>query len=161
MTPTRRYTLHRMTVRVVREPGLVNPRVFASSKNVVAALQAIDALPDDGQEHFGIFCVDAQNREIGWWTVGTGTLSASLVSPREIFRTALLTPGCASIILAHNHPSGVPTPSKDDLRLTAEIVKAGALVDIRVLDHVILGTGTSKYVSLADEGEMTPSPIPQ
>jgi DNA repair protein RadC len=78
-----------------------------------------------------------------------GTLDASLVSPREVFRLAVVE-GAAAIILAHNHPSGDPAPSPDDRAVTRQIAEAGRALGIPVLDHVILGDG--RYVSLAEEG---------
>ena len=81
--------------------------------------------------------------------VSEGTLSASLVHPREVFKPAILEPA-ASIILLHNHPSGDPTPSREDIRLTRQLVECARLLDLRIHDHVVIGRG--RYVSLAERG---------
>ena len=81
--------------------------------------------------------------------VSEGTLSASLVHPREVFKPAILE-SAASIILLHNHPSGDPTPSQEDLRLTRQLVECSRLMDLRIHDHVVIGRG--RYVSFAEKG---------
>jgi DNA repair protein RadC len=81
--------------------------------------------------------------------VSVGTLSTTLVHPREVFRPALLEP-TASLILLHNHPSGDPTPSREDVRLTRQLVESAHLLDLRLHDHVVIGQG--KYVSMAERG---------
>jgi DNA repair protein RadC len=82
--------------------------------------------------------LDVKNRVIGIHTVSIGTLCASLVSAREVFKAAILC-NAASIILAHNHPSGDLTPSPEDIQVTKHLRDAGKLLDIEVLDHVIVG----------------------
>ena len=81
--------------------------------------------------------------------ISFGSLNASIVHPRELFREAI---NCraAAVILAHNHPSGDPTPSPEDVALTRKLVEAGSLLDIPVLDHLILGDG--KFISLKEKG---------
>lgn len=86
--------------------------------------------------------------------VSTGSLNATIVHPREVFGPALRMLGVSSVILAHNHPSGDPTPSKEDLELTSRLRKAGDLLQIPVYDHVIIGGGTNNYVSLKEHGSM-------
>jgi DNA repair protein RadC len=93
--------------------------------------------------------LDAQNRLVAAHEVSTGTLSASLVHPREVFGPALRILGVASVVLLHNHPSGDVTPSREDLRLTRQLVDSGKLLDIPVHDHVIVGSGNQDYTSLA------------
>src|SRR5437899_11123120 len=85
--------------------------------------------------------LDQKNKVIGINTVSMGSLTASVVHPREVFKIAILA-NCASIILGHNHPSSDPTPSKEDRALTARLVEAGKLLGISVIDHVIIGDGT-------------------
>jgi DNA repair protein RadC len=80
-----------------------------------------------------------------------GTLNASLVHPREVFRAAIKY-SSASIICAHNHPSGDPAPSPEDISLTKRLVEAGQLVGIEVLDHLIIGDG--RFVSLKEQGHL-------
>lgn len=97
------------------------------------------------REHFIIMLLNRKNGIIGINTVSVGDLSSSIVHPREVFKPAIVA-GAASIILAHNHPSGDPTPSNNDLRVTRRIKEAGDILGIDVLDHIIIGDG--RYASL-------------
>ena len=81
--------------------------------------------------------------------VSSGSLNASIVHPRELFQRAILA-NCAAVIVAHNHPSGDPSPSPEDISLTRKLIEAGELLDIPVLDHVILGYGC--YASFKEKG---------
>lgn len=101
------------------------------------------------REHFVAFFLDAKMNILRRSTIHIGTLTASLVGPREVFREAIREGAC-SVIVAHNHPSGDPTPSPEDLDVTERLVEIGKLLDIPVLDHVIIGQ--DKYVSLRDRG---------
>jgi DNA repair protein RadC len=84
--------------------------------------------------------LDTKNRVIGLNLVSIGILDSTLVSPREVFKPALLA-NAASVIIAHNHPSGDPAPSPEDRRVTQTLSEAGKLLGVDVLDHVILGEG--------------------
>ena len=108
-------------------------------------------LADVDREHFVVLMLDQKNKIIGINTVSVGSLTASVVHSREVFEPAILS-NAAAIILAHNHPSGAPQPSQEDRVLTVRLVAAGKLLGISVLDHVIIGDGTSAYFSFADEG---------
>jgi DNA repair protein RadC len=112
---------------------------------VHAYLEGVD------REHFVVLMLDQKNKVIGINTVSVGSLTASVVHPREVFKPAILS-NAAAIILAHNHPSGAPQPSQEDRVLTVRLVTAGKLLGISILDHVIIGDGTSAYFSFADEG---------
>lgn len=108
------------------------------------------------EEIFWVLLLDTKNRLKGQPQVVTrGILDASLVHPREVFREAVRT-STSSVILAHNHPSGDSTPSQEDLRVTRQLIDAGKLLDIRVLDHVIVGiesdTDSSGFTSLREAG---------
>lgn len=94
--------------------------------------------PDADREKFVTLFLDARNRITGSEVVSVGSLNASLVHPREVFKAAILK-SAAAIILVHNHPSGDVTPSRDDLDLTVRMVKAGQIIGIEVLDHLIIG----------------------
>jgi DNA repair protein RadC len=100
-------------------------------------------------EVFTVLMLDARNRLIKEQRVSEGSLTASIVHPREVFKMAIIE-SAASVIFMHNHPSGDPTPSQDDLKITRQLVEAGRLIDIRVLDHIILGY--KKFTSLASKG---------
>jgi DNA repair protein RadC len=106
-------------------------------------------LEDLPVEEFHVAVLDTQHRMERDVTVTRGLLSASLVHPREVFREAIAE-RAASIILVHNHPSGDPTPSADDRKVTSQLVAAGRLLDIPVHDHVIIGRG--RYASFAESG---------
>src|SRR5881296_3675950 len=93
-------------------------------------------LPDADREHFVVILLDQKHGVIGINTVSVGSLTASIVKPREVFKPAILA-NAAAIICGHNHPSGDPGPSQDDRALTHKLVQAGKLLDIDVLDHVI------------------------
>ena len=92
----------------------------------------------------------AQHRIVGLHTVSVGCLTRSLVHPREVYKPAILA-SAAAIIVAHNHPSGDPEPSADDIALTRRLVAAGELLGIKLLDHLVLGEDGS-YVSLSERG---------
>jgi DNA repair protein RadC len=104
------------------------------------------------REHMVVVFLDTKNQPIGQHTVSIGTLNATLVEPREVFKTVLLA-NANSIILAHNHPSGCLTPSADDNAVTQRIARAGALLNIRLLDHVILAPDGSFYSYKNDRPE--------
>jgi DNA repair protein RadC len=101
------------------------------------------------REVFRIALLDAQNGLLRDRIISEGTLSASLVHPREVFKPAILE-SAASVILLHNHPSGDPTPSREDIRLTRQLVECARLLDLSIHDHVIVGRG--RYVSFAEKG---------
>ena len=101
------------------------------------------------REKFVVLLLDAKHRPIGVNTVSVGSLTASIVSPREVFKPAIVG-NAAALLLAHNHPSGDPAPSAEDIELTKRLRDAGELLGIRVLDHVILGDG--KHYSFVDAG---------
>jgi DNA repair protein RadC len=101
------------------------------------------------RERFVVVWLNSANRVTGYEVVSEGTLNASLVHPREIFRGAIVAT-CASIVVAHNHPSGNPEPSAEDITITRQVVEAGKIVGIPVHDHVIFAD--DKYTSLAERG---------
>jgi DNA repair protein RadC len=104
-------------------------------------------LADLAAEELHVLILDSQHRMAKDVTVTRGLLNSSPVHAREVFREAIAE-SAAAVVLVHNHPSGDPTPSADDLRVTADLVAGGRLVDIPVFDHVIVGRGG--YVSLAE-----------
>lgn len=105
-------------------------------------------LEDEAQEVFIAILLNTQHRVIGYTEVSRGTVDASLVHPREVFRVAILQ-NAAALVVAHNHPSGIPTPSREDIAVTKSLWQAGRILGIRVLDSVIVGHGGA-YESLAD-----------
>jgi DNA repair protein RadC len=121
--------------------------VLSGPAEVYAAFAPL--MEDQKREVFRIALLDAQNTLLRDRIVSEGTLSATLVHPREVFKPAILE-AAASVILLHNHPSGDPTPSREDIRLTRQLVECARLLDLRIHDHVIIGHG--RFVSLAERG---------
>lgn len=103
----------------------------------------------ENREHMCALLLNAKNHIIAWETISIGSLTASVVHPREVFKPAIVK-GAVSIILVHNHPSGDPTPSKEDIEVTARMVQVGKVMDIPVFDHIIVGG--DKFVSLKEKG---------
>ena len=106
-------------------------------------------MKDLRKEVFRVLLLSRSNRLIKEVTISEGTLDASIVHPRDVFREALLE-SAAGVILLHNHPSGNPNPSEEDLRITKQLVEAGRVMGIKVYDHIILAG--EDYHSLADDG---------
>ena len=121
------------------------------------------------REHFVVLLLDAKNGMLGFHTVSIGSLTSSLVHPREVFKLVVLHNdtvkaqaitkevceqsircSAAAMILMHNHPSGDPGPSQEDLHITKRLREIGEVVSVRVLDHLIFGDG--RYVSFVDDG---------
>ncbi len=108
-------------------------------------------LAKEAKENFVALHLDSKNRIICYDTVSIGSLNASIVHPREVYKAALLS-SAAAILFIHNHPSGETTPSREDFEITARLKDAGELLGIRVLDHLIVGeTG---YNSFANNGTL-------
>ena len=101
------------------------------------------------REHFRVILLNSKNRVLSVETISVGTLNASIVHPREGLKPAIMK-SAAAIILVHNHPTGVPTPSQEDIAITKRFVKAGEIVGIDVLDHIIIGNG--QFQSLKELG---------
>jgi DNA repair protein RadC len=111
---------------------------------------AVYLMPEFGSchvEQFGVVILDSKHRVLKTRLISVGSLDASVVHPREVFRAAVLG-GAAAVVLFHNHPSGDPTPSPEDCELTRRLIAAGELMGIEVLDHVILAE--LRYVSMRD-----------
>ncbi len=107
-------------------------------------------LKDLKKENFVVLCLDGRNRLLRKETVSIGTLNASLVHPREVFKPAIEV-SAASVIIVHNHPSGDPEPSREDIKVSNQIVKAGEILGIPVIDHVIIG---DRAYSFKDKGQI-------
>lgn len=128
-----------------REPG---QRPIIRSPQDAADL-VMSELRYQTKEHFMALLLSTKNHVIARAIISVGSLNASIVHPRELFREAI-SYSAAAVILVHNHPSGDPTPSQEDISLTKQLVEAGNLLTISVLDHVIIGDG--KYVSFKEKG---------
>lgn len=127
---------------------------IVSPEDVLMVLRERARLAEE--EVFWVLLLDTKNRLQGPpLVVSKGTLNASLAHPREVFKAAVRA-SCSTIVLAHNHPSGDPTPSAEDVRITRQLVEAGRIVEIQILDHIILGRRSAEdrldYVSLRETG---------
>jgi len=132
--------------RLASSAGSVRAVVRSAADVASLLLPEMRFLPE---ERFREIVLNAKNEVLKVIEVSVGTLNASLVHPREVYREAIRYSG-ASIIVAHNHPSGNVTPSREDERLTKRLASAGELIGIPLLDHVIIGDG--KFLSLKEEG---------
>ncbi len=129
--------------RLPEAPAISSPRD--------AANLLMEELRHHREEHFIVLFLNTKNRVIARQTLSIGSLNASVVHPREVFRAAIRR-SSASILCAHNHPSGDPTPSPEDIQLTRRLAEAGQLIGIEVLDHIVIGD--NRFVSLKELGCM-------
>ena len=134
------------------------PLVKEASKGSVKTPEDVCRLCGDlrdlAQESFHVLCMNAKNNLMNRHLVTVGLVDASLVHPREVLRPAI-TEGSSALVLVHNHPSGDPTPSAEDIRITKQLVEAGRIVDIKVLDHIIIGRNgehNKGFVSMREDG---------
>lgn len=108
-------------------------------------------MEESDREQLVVCCLDTKNQPLNLHVVSIGSLNASIVHPREVFKAAILS-NAASIILFHNHPSGDPTPSSEDLCASERIRDCGKLIGIDLLDHII--TGEDSYYSMREKGDL-------
>jgi DNA repair protein RadC len=139
-----------LKVKVVRQ-GTANyaPAGFACAADIYSRMKSY--FSELGQEEFWVLLCDVKNQVTGSTMISRGSLDASLVHPREVFRPAVAGTA-ANVVLVHNHPSGDPEPSSEDIEMTHRLCEAGRLLGIPVLDHIVLGR--DNYVSLAERGEV-------
>jgi DNA repair protein RadC len=133
--------------RLQLESPLERPQILSpadAANLVMVEMQSLE------QEHLKVILLDTKHRVVETPTIYKGSLNASIVRVGELFREAIRA-NAAAVIVAHNHPSGDPTPSREDLAITRQMVEAGQLLDINVLDHIVIGQG--RFVSLLERGE--------
>jgi DNA repair protein RadC len=146
--PKNPYAVPRYRVMLVRDGRAIPAREpFRDSAGAFALLRPL--FTDLDREHFVICGLDAKHAIIGVNVVSTGTLTHTIVHPREIFKPLILM-NAAACLCAHNHPSGDPTPSQEDVLLTNRVRSAATLLGITLLDHLVLGE--ERYYSFADQG---------
>jgi DNA repair protein RadC len=122
------------------------PQLLAPSQTVAYLMPVFGGRVN---EQFGVVLLDTKYRVIRTAVVATGTLNTTVVEPRDVFREAAMS-AAAAVVVFHNHPSGDPAPSRDDVELTSRLKAAGTLMGIQVLDHVVLGDG--RYFSFKESG---------
>jgi DNA repair protein RadC len=148
-TPAKRVNIVR--IQMVRETSLLYPaRRVRMARDVVELFR--EFLQETDREQFFLLCLNTKNEPTAIHTVSIGSLDSSIVHPREVFKAAILA-NSASVIVAHNHPSGDPTPSREDIQVTQMLKEAGNLLGITVLDHIIVGS-EGAYYSLKERGDM-------
>jgi DNA repair protein RadC len=133
MTDSPKYLVRESAVFAVRK-RFPEPKPVRGPEDVEALCSKLRAA---GQEVFAVLLLDARHNCFRVEVVSVGSLNASIVHPREVFRAAIIH-GAASIVAAHNHPSGDPEPSEEDLTITRRLAQVGELVGIALLDHVIV-----------------------
>ncbi len=130
-----KYIVPEMRLALIKEPG-GKPLSIGGPDDLE---RFVEPLKHYSEEHFVAFHLDAKNQVTGYHIVSHGTVSASLVHPREVFKAALLANSHA-IIVAHNHPAGSMAPSVEDIEVTETLIKAGDLMGIKVIDHIIVSS---------------------
>ncbi len=141
-----RWVGYRTYVKLVRTGRERAPYHIKSPADVYRAFEQLSACD---RERFFALHLDARSCVCGVELVSQGSLNSTIISPREVYKSALLA-NAAGVIVLHNHPSGDPTPSADDRAVTRHLIEAGRLLDIPLYDHVVIGDG--RYVSFAEAG---------
>lgn len=142
-----------VTTRLIRESGPWYVTGYIKSPDdVYKMVQDYLDLENCDREHFVVIYLNRKGSVTAANVVSIGGLHSSIVHPREVFKPAILT-SSSSMILVHNHPSGDPTPSHEDIELTRRLINAGDILGIKVLDHIIIGAN-GKNVSLKAQGNM-------
>ncbi len=138
-------------VFLVYEGSLQDRPIITSTEEAKALFKDYWARhPANDQEQFVVACLDTKHRVQCIVRVTVGTLDASLVHPREVFKPAIIE-GSSAVLLSHNHPSGNPEPSREDIQVTDRLTEAGKLIGISVLDHIIHGDGTGEIRSIREQ----------
>jgi DNA repair protein RadC len=140
-------------VVLVKEKGAMYDvqKKIESPYDAYKAITEITKVQEEAQEVFGILILNTKNKIVAVHEVSRGALNSSLVHPREVFKPAVLH-NAAAIICFHNHPSGDPEPSREDIEITKRLVEAGKIMGIEILDHIIVGD--DRYVPLKERGVM-------
>ncbi len=145
------YRLKTFRVQFVAErPEYPGGSHCRSSSDVERVAREVYRTLDADKEHFLLLAMDNKNRVNGFKVVSTGSLTASIVHPREVWRSALHL-CAAAVVFVHNHPSGDPAPSQEDQEITRRLKETGEVLGIRVLDHVVLGDN-ERFFSFSDKG---------
>ncbi len=137
-----------VSLRMVKENSITySNRVISSPADSADIIS--DFIEDCDREQMIVCCLDTKNQPTSISVVSIGSLNSAIVHPREVYKTAVLS-NASSIIIAHNHPSGITEPSSEDISLTNRLDEAGKIIGIKLLDHLIIGF--SEYYSFKEEG---------
>jgi len=145
------YSIPVFACQIVREGRVRVDERIINNPSVAAAI-LWEHLAGVDREHFVVLFLTTRNRVTGVHTVSMGSLDMTVVHPREVFKAAILA-NAAAIIVGHNHPSGDPSPSPDDVAISQKLVRGGELLGIAVLDSLVLGD-EGRYVSLQETGRL-------
>ena len=140
-----------VNVRLVKEPALYSAQPIKTPEDVLRVVA--DELKSYDREVFAIINLKSNGQIINLNVCSIGTLNASLISPREVMKSAILS-NAAAFIALHNHPSGNCSPSSEDIETTRRLAECGEILDIRMLDHIIVAGETGKMLSMKAEGMM-------
>ena len=143
-----RYSLETFRIKLKLQDADPRSDVLTPSQ-AAAVTRSILEHNDVDQEHFFVLLLDTRSRLMGYKLISTGSLNASTIHPRDVFKAAILG-GAAAVILAHNHPSGDPRPSQEDRNITRILSEAGKLLEMPVYDHVVVGS--EGYFSFREAG---------
>lgn len=138
------YKIDVVNIRLVKEPSLYSTTPIKSPEDVLKVIGK--EMSEYDREMFGVLNLATDGKVINFNIVSMGTLSVSVISPREVFKSSILA-NAANIIAVHNHPSGNTKPSKDDMKITTQLSEAGNLLGIPLLDHIIIGGTTGEQFS--------------
>lgn len=138
-----------VNIRLVREPSFYGDEPVSSPGDALRVVA--DELKGYDREVFAVLNLKTNGRPINLNICSVGTLDASLVSPREVFKSCILS-NAAAFIAIHNHPSGTPAPSNEDMAITERLSDCARLMDIRMLDHIIIAGETGELFSFKEKG---------
>jgi DNA repair protein RadC len=142
------------SLKQIKEKSVVyglDSKMIRSPEDAYGIITEVLDLGSESVENFGIITLNTKNIVAGLHVLAKGTLNACLVHPREVFKAAILN-NAASVVCFHNHPSGDPTPSPEDIKMTQRLMEVGEILGIEVLDHVIVGEG--RFISLKEYGHI-------
>jgi DNA repair protein RadC len=138
-----------VSIKMIKEGSILYKERKISSPSDAAKISR-QFLESCDREQLIVICLDTKNQPTAINTVSVGSLNSSLVHPREVFKPAILS-NSASVIIAHNHPSGDSTPSSQDIDITTRLKEAGKILGIDLIDHIIIGS-SERYISIKEQG---------
>ena len=151
MTKKKENELKVVNIRLVKEPSLYSTEKIATPDDVLKVIAK--ELSTYDREVFAILNLKSNGQVINLNICSVGTLNASMISPREVFKSSILS-NAAAFIAIHNHPSGSPQPSEEDRTVTKRLAECGKMMDIRMLDHIIVAGESAQMMSFKSEGLM-------
>lgn len=151
--PTQRYVKFERIVKEKVKGGYYHiPEAVRCPEDAFDTVIELTECHKETQEVFIVMSLNTKNKVIGCDIIHKGSFNASIVHPRDVYKTALLN-GASSIMVFHNHPSEDPTPSREDLHVTKRLQEAGKIIGVELLDHIIVGN-EKDFVSLKEKGHM-------